>query len=198
MQACPLQIEPIAFHIAEHFFNPGSAPVSPQSSRQRRQISRQQPGFLFSGLPDRQQVSHIGMPGGQFSWPQPELLTRSLDYLRERLPAFLLGKLNQIFALLAQYILPIPVLQLAQHLHRPKFAVPNHQDWRTFRQQSPHVTQQRQLHPSGAVATGMSNPSPDLFSRTVFHPSPFSPRKCSGMAHICRGADPGSNLYART
>src|SRR4051794_10216739 len=90
----------------------------------------------------------------------PPSLTRSFDQPAQWLPLIPFFFSYQVAALLAQHVVPAPLLQLLKHLYRSELAVADHQNPRSIWRQAPQVAQKRPLLVSRTVALLASDPAP--------------------------------------
>jgi len=147
-QVGTFQVKAVGFQVAKHFFNPHAPRISFQGFPQRRQVGGQQPGFFFAQFPVRQDVGRVSMQLGQLPLAQPEALASLGQHTSQSDPRRLIVFAHQMAAFLAQNILPLPLIQLFQHLNRSKFRVSQHQHMRILWQELMDVVQQGQLSPT--------------------------------------------------
>ena len=91
-QHCSFQIKTMLFHVAEHFLNPHSASVSPQSQLPVRQAGCQTPRSFFTAFPMDQQIHRIDLTFCQPSFSQPDAGTCFLSPTTKVLPRGLVSQ----------------------------------------------------------------------------------------------------------
>jgi hypothetical protein len=141
-QVAAFQIKAMSFEIAKHFLNPHTAAVSAARLSRRVQVRRQQPGLCVALLPYDVQIHLIGIVLRQQRLGMPRFSSRSRRQSAEGLPILPGGQFDPMIVFFAQYIGPIPSIQLFQELYSSKFAISDHQNRRMRRYQAPHIGQQ--------------------------------------------------------
>jgi hypothetical protein len=123
-------------------------------------LGGQQPRLSLSRLPAGQQVDAISMPLGQPRRSQPDAITGLTYQIAEGLPRGMALAFRQVLGFLAQHIAPLPLVQLAKHLHGSKFTITDHQNLSISGNEPPDIGQQRQVLVARTVPTLASHPGP--------------------------------------
>ena len=135
-----LQIKTIAFEIAKHLFDPHASFVVTNGDPRGGQVSGQQPWLSMSRLPEGQKVSLVLILLGQLDCFKPNALSRLDDQFINALPGLCRRAANLVAALLAQSVVPSPVLE--QVLQGSKLTVTTEHDLCTSRNQLINIVQQ--------------------------------------------------------
>src|SRR4051795_8944269 len=154
------EVEAVSFKVGKHLLYPHPPFIARQGFPGTGQVSCQKPRLLLTALPVQQQVRLVGMKAAQEGVLHPPCLTRSFDQPTQWLPLIPFFFSYQVAALLAQHVVPAPLLQLLKHLYRSELAVADHQNPRSIWRQAPQVAQKRPLLVSRTVALLASDPAP--------------------------------------
>jgi site-specific DNA recombinase len=147
-------------HLRKDYFRPHPPPVGGQCQTALGQIGSQTPRLRFAPLPMDQQVDLIHLALRQTAFAQPASLPALLQITAKILPGRFGSQTKVGVGFLAQDIIPMPRIQLAQHFHRSKLAIPDQQHCEPRWQQRAHVFQQGHLPHRTGMTFDMPHPGP--------------------------------------
>ena len=153
-------------HLRTDYLDPHSTGICLQSHLPIRKVRRQAPRFVFTNFPMHQQVHRINLGLCQPSFPQPHTPARLFHPTPKITPFDLPRKTHVRTTFLAQNVIPMPSIQLLQHIHGSKFTVTNQHNSDTFGQQASNICQQRQMGLRCVMTFDMLHPGPGNRDRT--------------------------------
>lgn len=157
-QTAFLQIEAVAFEVAEHLFDPHAPLVETERDPLGGQVRGQKPRGRIARSPDGQEVGVMLMFLSQLHTLKPLILSRASDQRVDPAPSALLAASYLMATFLAQNIAPAPVRK--QILERCELAITCHHNVSRLGHQLVYVAQQRFLLATRTMPLLVSDPGP--------------------------------------